>query len=99
MSRPFLRNSLALRIALPLVLIAPVFWFAGCATPPARPQAEPLPDNEVVQTRPGATPREKMIEIALTEWDRWGAKWCAWGATIRIAWQAAVFLTSRKAVG
>ncbi|MGS0625217.1 DUF2272 domain-containing protein [Ralstonia sp. VS2407] len=72
MSRPFLRNSLALRIALPIVLIAPVLWFAGCATPPARPQAEPLPDNEVVQTRPGATPREKMIEIAMTEWDRWG---------------------------
>jgi len=61
-----------LRILSPIVLIAPVLWLAGCATPPARTQAEPLPDTEVVQTRPGATPREKMIEIALTEWDRWG---------------------------
>jgi hypothetical protein len=69
MSRPALR---VLRILLPLLSMAPVLWMAGCTTPPARPQAEPLPDNEVVATRPGATPREKMIEIALTEWDRWG---------------------------
>ena len=69
MSRPFQR---VLRTVLPIVLIAPAVWFAGCTTPPARPQAEPLPDNEVVQTTPGASTRQKMIEIALTEWDRWG---------------------------
>ncbi|MGM3274715.1 DUF2272 domain-containing protein [Ralstonia sp. 24A2] len=69
MPRPFQR---VLRLALPVLLIAPAVWLAGCTTPPARPQAEPLPDNEVVQTTPGATPRQKMIEIALTEWDRWG---------------------------
>jgi len=69
MLRPFQR---VLRITLPILLVAPVVWIAGCTTPPARPQAEPLPDNEVVQTTPGATSRQKMIEIALTEWDRWG---------------------------
>ncbi|MBB6580431.1 DUF2272 domain-containing protein [Ralstonia solanacearum] len=69
MSRPLPR---VLRIALPLLLMVPLVWFAGCTTPPARPQAEPLPDHEVVATRPGATPRDRMIEIALTEWDRWG---------------------------
>ncbi|WP_104656848.1 DUF2272 domain-containing protein [Ralstonia insidiosa] len=69
MLRPFQR---VLRIALPILLVAPVVWIAGCTTPPARPQAEPLPDNEVVQTTPSATSRQKMIEIALTEWDRWG---------------------------
>ncbi|WP_043908083.1 DUF2272 domain-containing protein [Ralstonia solanacearum] len=69
MSRPLSR---VLRIALPLLLMAPLVWFAGCTTPPARPQAEPLPDHEVVATRPGATARDRMIEIALTEWDRWG---------------------------
>ncbi|MBB6589744.1 DUF2272 domain-containing protein [Ralstonia solanacearum] len=69
MSRPLPR---VLRIALPLLLMAPLVWFAGCTTPPARPQAEPLPDHEVVATRPGATARDRMIEIALTEWDRWG---------------------------
>lgn len=69
MPRPLQR---VLRLALPVLLIAPAVWLAGCTTPPARPQAEPLPDNEVVQTTPGATSRQKMIEIALTEWDRWG---------------------------
>ncbi|CAJ0813330.1 DUF2272 domain-containing protein [Ralstonia flaminis] len=69
MLRPFQR---VLRITLPILFVVPVVWIAGCTTPPARPQAEPLPDNEVVQTTPGATPRQKMIEIALTEWDRWG---------------------------
>lgn len=91
MSRPFPRIP---RIALSLLLMAPLVWFAGCTTPPARPQAEPLPDNEVVATRTGATPRERMIEIALTEWDRWGRQevrvgrddtYCVTGAASRSA--------------
>lgn len=48
----------------------------GCATPikPARPQVAPLPDRERVATTPGATPRERIIEIARNEWQRWGAQ-------------------------
>ena len=50
MSRPFPRIP---RIALSLLLMAPLVWFAGCTTPPARPQAEPLPDNmKVVSVAP-----------------------------------------------
>jgi hypothetical protein len=59
---------------------------AGCAGPgpvdrapaTARPQAAPLPQAERVPTTPGATPRQRIVEIALHEWRRWG------GQTIRI---------------
>jgi len=49
----------------------------GCtAAPPrtARPQAVPLPDYERVVTTPGATPRERIVEIALQEWRKWGSQ-------------------------
>ncbi|SDD13999.1 hypothetical protein SAMN05216345_106163 [Cupriavidus sp. YR651] len=47
----------------------------GCTTSPprtARPQAIPLPDYQRVATTPGATPRERIVEIALLEWHKWG---------------------------
>jgi hypothetical protein len=49
----------------------------GCtAAPPrtARPQAVPLPDLERVATTPGATPRERIVEIAMQEWRKWGSQ-------------------------
>ncbi|MCA7084781.1 DUF2272 domain-containing protein [Cupriavidus sp. DB3] len=61
----------------------------ACATPPsqppsppptARPQAMPLPQAQVQAPAPmpGATPRQRIVQIALQEWQRWG------GQTIRI---------------
>lgn len=49
---------------------------AGCSTvsEPARPQATPLPDLERPVTTPGATARERIIEIAMQEWRRWGSQ-------------------------
>lgn len=58
----------------------------GCAAPPvterapqtARPQAAPLPQAGRVPAAPGATPRQRIVDIALQEWRRWGSQ------TIRI---------------
>ncbi|WP_043421632.1 DUF2272 domain-containing protein [Cupriavidus basilensis] len=52
----------------------------GCTTPapPARPQATPLPDTERPVTTPGATQRQRIVEIAWQEWQRWG------GQTVRL---------------
>ncbi|WER45954.1 DUF2272 domain-containing protein [Cupriavidus sp. WKF15] len=49
---------------------------AGCSTvsEPARPQAAPLPDMERPATTPGATTRERIVEIAIQEWRRWGSQ-------------------------
>ncbi|MDE4919884.1 hypothetical protein ACUXAV_002782 [Cupriavidus metallidurans] len=47
----------------------------GCTTTPprtARPQAVPLPDYQQVTTPPGATPRERIVDIAMQEWRKWG---------------------------
>lgn len=49
----------------------------GCTTTPphpARPQAVPLPDHARVATPPGATPRERIVDIALQEWRKWGSQ-------------------------
>lgn len=49
----------------------------GCSTSPprtARPQAVPLPDYGRVSTPPGATPRERIVDIALQEWRKWGSQ-------------------------
>jgi hypothetical protein len=67
-------------------LSALALLLAGCAgpgpvdrgPPTARAQAAPLPVVERVPTTPGATPRQRIVEIALHEWRRWGAQ------TIRI---------------
>lgn len=61
----------------------------ACVTPPtqppsppptARPQAMPLPQAQAQAPAPmpGATPRQRIVQIALQEWQRWG------GQTIRI---------------
>ncbi|BDB25972.1 hypothetical protein Tamer19_40460 [Cupriavidus sp. TA19] len=49
---------------------------SACTTvsEPARPQARPLPDNERPVTTPGATARERIVEIATQEWSRWGGQ-------------------------
>jgi hypothetical protein len=49
---------------------------AGCSTvsEPVRPQATPLPDLERPVTTPGATARERIVEIAMQEWRRWGSQ-------------------------
>lgn len=48
--------------------------------PTARPQAMPLPQAQAQapSPMPGATPRQRIVQIALQEWQRWG------GQTIRI---------------
>ena len=53
-----------------------VALLAGCSTvsEPARPQATPLPDPERPVTSPGATTRERIVEIATQEWRRWGSQ-------------------------
>ncbi len=63
-------RGLALCAALSLALLA------GCSTviEPARPQATPLPDLQRPVTTPGATTRERIVEIATQEWRRWGAQ-------------------------
>ena len=62
----------------------------ACATVErtARPQATPLPDSEQVYTTPGATPRQRIVEIALQEWRRWG------GQTVRIGRDDTACVTS-----
>ncbi|WP_342051719.1 MULTISPECIES: DUF2272 domain-containing protein [unclassified Cupriavidus] len=59
-----------------LTVAAAVAVLGGCATEikPARPQAAPLPDTERVRTAPGATQRERIVEIARQEWQRWGGQ-------------------------
>ncbi|MFC4340272.1 DUF2272 domain-containing protein [Cupriavidus numazuensis] len=49
---------------------------AGCSTvsEPVRPQATPLPDREWPVTTPGATARERIVEIAMQQWRRWGSQ-------------------------
>ncbi|SPD66284.1 conserved protein of unknown function [Cupriavidus taiwanensis] len=49
---------------------------SACTTviEPARPQARALPDTERPVTSPGATPRERIVEIATKEWARWGGQ-------------------------
>lgn len=49
---------------------------SACTTisEPTRPQARALPDNERPVTHPGATPRERIVEIATQEWARWGGQ-------------------------
>jgi hypothetical protein len=46
----------------------------ACASPvrPARPEAQALPDTEQIATTPGAGARQRIVEIALHEWERWG---------------------------
>jgi hypothetical protein len=65
-------------------------FLAGCSTVPhtARPQAVPLPDHERIATTPGATPRERIVEIALEEWRRWGSQ------TVRIGRDDTACVTS-----
>ncbi|XQM35685.1 DUF2272 domain-containing protein [Cupriavidus sp. H19C3] len=59
-----------------VLTVSAVAVLCGCATPikPARPQAAPLPDREQIATTPGATPRERIVEIAREEWQRWGGQ-------------------------
>ncbi|WP_439671081.1 DUF2272 domain-containing protein [Cupriavidus necator] len=49
---------------------------SACTTvsEPVRPQARALPDTERPVTRPGATPRERIVEIATQEWAGWGGQ-------------------------
>ncbi len=63
-----------------LSLLTALALLSGCTTPspPARPQATPLPDSERPVTTPGATPRQRIVEIAWQEWQRWG------GQTVRL---------------
>lgn len=59
-----------------LTAVVAVAVLCGCATEikPARPQAAALPDTERVRTTPGATQRERIVEIARQEWQRWGGQ-------------------------
>ncbi len=59
-----------------LAACAALVLLGACTTPapPARPQAAALPDAERVVTTPGATPRERIVEIAVKEWQRWGGQ-------------------------
>ncbi|MDW3683568.1 DUF2272 domain-containing protein [Cupriavidus sp. CV2] len=63
-----------------LSLLMTLALVSGCTTPspPARPQATPLPDTERPVTTPGATQRQRIVEIAWQEWQRWG------GQTVRL---------------
>jgi len=57
--------------------LATLLVLAGCTSAPprpVRPQAVPLPDYERAVTAPGATPRERIVEIALQEWRKWGSQ-------------------------
>ncbi|RDK08057.1 DUF2272 domain-containing protein [Cupriavidus lacunae] len=49
---------------------------SACTTvsEPVRPQARALPDTERPVTHPGATPGERIVEIATQEWTRWGGQ-------------------------
>jgi hypothetical protein len=57
-------------------MAAALALLSACTTvrEPARPQAQALPDMERPVTRPGATPRERIVEIATQEWQRWGGQ-------------------------
>nr|WP_211961233.1 DUF2272 domain-containing protein [Cupriavidus plantarum] len=59
-----------------MTIVLAIAVLAGCATEikPARPQAAALPDTERVATTPGATQRERIVEIARQEWQRWGGQ-------------------------
>ncbi|MDF3884111.1 DUF2272 domain-containing protein [Cupriavidus basilensis] len=63
-----------------LSLLTALALLSGCTMPsqPARPQAIPLPDTERPATTPGATQRQRIVEIAWQEWQRWG------GQTVRL---------------
>ncbi|WP_454732378.1 MULTISPECIES: DUF2272 domain-containing protein [Cupriavidus] len=63
-----------------LSLLTALALLCGCTTPsqPARPEAAPLPDTERPVTTPGASPRQRIVEIAWQEWQRWG------GQTVRL---------------
>ncbi len=69
----FLHRLRALRAACVAVALA---LLSACTTvsEPVRPQALALPDTERPVTRPGATPRERIVEIATQEWARWGGQ-------------------------
>lgn len=73
-----------------LALGATLLLLGGCTTVqrPARPQAVPLADSERVATTPGATPRQRIVEIAMQEWRRWG------GQTVRIGRDDTACVTS-----
>jgi hypothetical protein len=60
-----------------LACAAALAVLGGCTTSPprtARPQAIPLPDHEHVATAPGATQRERIVDIAMQEWRKWGSQ-------------------------
>ncbi|MGO4327729.1 DUF2272 domain-containing protein [Cupriavidus sp. 2TAF22] len=63
-----------------LSVLVTLALLGGCTTPsqPARPQAVPLPDTERPSTTPGASQRQRIVEIAWQEWQRWG------GQTVRL---------------
>lgn len=67
-----------------LAALAMVALLSACAVHEvprtARPEAEPLPMAQQLPPTPaaGATPRQRIVQIALQEWQRWG------GQTIRI---------------
>lgn len=69
--QPLTRSFLGLLAAVTLAVTC------GCTVAPprtARPQAAPLPDSTRVTTTPGATPRERIVEIAMQEWRKWGSQ-------------------------
>jgi hypothetical protein len=58
------------------IAAAALVLLSACTTvsEPVRPQAHALPDTERPLTRPGATARERIVEIATQEWTRWGGQ-------------------------
>ncbi len=44
---------------------------AACASP-ARRENPPLPDSETFAFPAGATPRQRIVSLAIAEWERWG---------------------------
>lgn len=77
-------------------LCAAALLLAGCAGPTAvdrapataRPQARPLPQAEPAQPAAGTPSRQRIVDIALQEWQRWG------GQTIRIGRDDTACITS-----
>lgn len=62
------------RLALSVCLLA---LLGACSTlpPTARPQPEPIADERLPPViRPDSTPRERIVDIALQEWRRWGSQ-------------------------
>lgn len=77
------RNTMRTRLIRAGQLIATLALLAGCATQAprtARWQPQPLPLAQQLPPTPttGATPRQRIVQIALQEWQRWG------GQTVRI---------------